>query len=102
MNLGKRIVIAVVGILAAIAVGTTAWDLGAGEKVFWGLPSWLSLAIVVFAAWWFPRAYIDVTRRPDVDSPRYPDAEGRHSGYVSVAPVLVTLLVFGLGWLFNR
>lgn len=99
--MGRRLVLTVFGVLASIAIGTTAWDLGAGEDIFWGLPEWIGLAIIAFAAWWFPRTIVEIIRQPE-KGPSSGGPQGRSSSLLSFVPVLVALLIFALGWVLGR
>lgn len=96
-NLAKRIVLVFIGLLAAVAIYTTAWDLGAGEQVFWGLPLWFGLGVIVFAAWWLPKTIIDEFRQQGPN-----ENAGWISTLLDVVPVIIALIVFSLGWILRR
>lgn len=98
--MGRQIFLTMFGLLAAIAIGTTAWDLGAGEDIFWGLPSWIGLILIAFAAWWFPQTIIQTLRQPAAGELAKREVRVS-SSLLSGVPVIVALALVLLGRVFG-
>ena len=97
----KRILILMFGSLAALSLASIAWQLGTGEDVLGGLPSWIGLLIVALASWWLSRTLIDFTRRSQADDSIEPPDE-RLATQASIVTVLVVVFLFALGWIIGR